>query len=155
MGEYQRTTRRCTLESMSPNLSAAIRAHIKRYELGDAEAAALMCCETASTKLKKGLFGGKTEVILTGVLLSPHWLVWASGKEGETPGVLSARLRDIRAQDYETTDMYRLVADSGLTISGPLTDGIDPVSAFIGLGSEPAAQEFRTALRETLAGYAG
>lgn len=143
------------LESMSSDLSTAIRAHINKYELIDAEASALMCCETVSTKLKKRPFGGKPEVILTGVLLSPQWLIWASGKEGETPGVLSARLRDIHVQDYERSDMYRLVADSGINIHGSLTGGIQPVSAFIGLGPEPAAQEFRAALKEALATYTG
>src|SRR6266487_5923718 len=101
MGDYLRATRECTLGSLNPILAATIRAHIERYELGDVDASALICCETTSTKQKKGLFGGKAEVILTGMILTPQWLIWASGKENEAPGVLSARLRDVRVQDYE------------------------------------------------------
>ncbi len=151
MGNYHRSTRQCTLEGMSPALVTAIRAHIAKHELGDAEKSALMCCETVSTKQKKGLLGGKPEMILMGVLLTPQWLIWAAGKESETPGVLSARLRDIRAQDYEKSEMYKLMPDSGINISGIRTDAVDLGSAFIGLGPEPAAQEFRAALKGALA----
>jgi len=155
MGEYQRTTRLCTLASMSSALATAIRSHIEKHELGDAEKSALICCETTSTKQKKGLLGGKPEVIRTGVLLSPQWLIWATGKENEAPGVLSARLRDIRAQDYEKSDLYKLMPDSGINISGLRTDPVALGSAFIGLGPEPAAQAFRTALKDALAKHAG
>jgi hypothetical protein len=110
MGEYQRTTRECSLESMHPELAASIRAHIQKFELDDIEASTLMCCETISTRQVKRLFGSKEEVILTGVLLTQEWLVWATGRKNETPDVLSARLRDIRVQDYETSDMYKMIA---------------------------------------------
>src|SRR6266496_2725844 len=82
MGEYQRTTRLCTLASMSSALATAIRSHIEKHELGDAEKSALICCETTSTKQKKGLLGGKPEVIRTGVLLSPQWLLWVAPSSG-------------------------------------------------------------------------
>ena len=155
MGEYQRTTRLCTLASMSSALATAIRSHIEKHELGDAEKSALICCETTSTKQKKGLLGGKPEVIRTGVLLSPQWLIWAAGKENETPAVLSARLSDIRVQDYEKSDLYKLMPDSGINILGLRTDAVDLGSTFIGLGPEPATQEFRAALKDALAKPAG
>jgi hypothetical protein len=150
MGEYLRSRRECTLDAMRPTTAAAIRSYIEKYELGDLAASALMSCETASTKQKKGLFGGKAEVILTGVLLTPKWLIWATGKENETPGVLSARLRDIQVQDYEKSSQYRLIPDSGIDISGLRTGTADPASAFIGLGPEPSAQKFRSMLKEAV-----
>jgi hypothetical protein len=151
MGDYLRTTRESTLNNLNPALLATIRTHIEKYELGDIDTSALICCETTSTKQKKGLFGGKAEIILTDVILTSQWLIWATGKENESPSVLSARLRDIQVQDYEKSEMYKLMQDTGLNISGLRTDAVDLGSAFIGLGSEPAAQKFRTLLKETLA----
>ena len=151
MSDYLRTTRECTFNELNPVLSDAIRAHTGKYELGALESAALMCCETTSTKVKKGFFGGKPEVILTGVLLTPEWLVWAVGKEKQSLGVLSAKLRDIQVQEYEKSEMYKLIQDSGLDISGLRTDAVDQGSSFIGLGPEPASQKFRSLLKEALA----
>ncbi|MCA9934730.1 MAG: hypothetical protein H6662_01640 [Ardenticatenaceae bacterium] len=151
MGDYIRSTRECTPDSMNPLLSAAIRTHLEKYELGDAIASPLMCCETTSTKKKKGLFGSKVEVTLLGVILTSKWLFWAVGKESETPGVLSARLRELRVQDYEKSEMYKLVQDTGMNVSGLRTGAGDAGTAFIGLGPEVAAQKFRALLKETIA----
>jgi hypothetical protein len=151
MGDYLRTTRETALDSLDPSLLAAIRAHVEKYELGDIAASALMCCETTSTKPKRGLFGGKAEIILTGVLLTPQWLIWATAKDDQSPAVLSARLRDIQVQDYEKSGMYKMIQDAGLNISGLRTDAVELGSAFIGLGPEPAAEEFRIMLKEALA----
>jgi hypothetical protein len=148
MGDYLRTTRECTLDDLQPLLVAAIRGHIEKYELGDVEESALMCCETTSTK-KKGLFGGKAEVILTGVVITPQWLIWAGGKENEKAGVLSARLQNLRVEDYEKTNMYKMIPDTGLSVFGFQTAN-DLGSVFIGLGSEPAAQKFRDMLKEAI-----
>lgn len=151
MGDYLRTTRESALNNLNPALLATIRIHIEKYKLGDIDTSALICCETTSTKQKKGLFGSKAEIILTDVILTSQWLIWATGKENESPSVLSARLRDIQVQDYEKSEMYKLMQDTGLNISGLRTDAVDLGSAFIGLGSEPAAQKFRTLLKEALA----
>jgi hypothetical protein len=150
MGDYLRATRECSLASLNPKWSAAIRTYIEKNELGDLEAAVLMCCETTSTRQKKGLFSSKAEVIISAALCTPKWLVIASGKDNETPGVISARLRDIRAQDYEKSDLYKLMQDSGLSITGLLTGAPEQGSIFIGLGPEPAAQKFRTVLKEAI-----
>jgi hypothetical protein len=150
MGAYLRATRECSLASLNPKWSAAIRAYIEKNELGDLEGSSLMCCETTSTKQKQGLFGSKTEVSISAALCTPKWLVLASGKENESPSVLSARLRDIRALDYEKSDSYKLIQDSGLDISGLQTGTPEQGSIFIGLGPEPAAQKFRTVLKESI-----
>ncbi len=151
MGDFLRTTRESMINNLNPVLVATIRAHIEKYELGDIDSSALICCETTSTKQKKGLFGGKAEIILTDVILTPQWLIWATSKDNESPSVLSARLCDIQVQDYEKSEMYKLMQDTGLNISGLRTDAVDLGSVFIGLGSEPAAQRFRILLKETLA----
>ena len=149
MGEYHRTTRECTLDSMKPVLAEAIRVYIEKYELEGVEESALMCCETVSTKQKKRLFGSKTETILLGVILTPKWLIWAVGEENERIGVLSAKLGEIQVEDYEKTEMYKMIQDTGLNVSGLRTaDGI--CSAFIGLGPEPAALKFRDLLKDAM-----
>ena len=149
MGDYHRVTCECTLDSMRPELTAAIHAHIERYGLEDVVASALICCETISTKQKKKLFGSKTEVEIAGVILTPKWLIWAGGKENERAGVLSARLQDLRVEDYEKSNMYKMIQDTGLNVFGFQTaNGLG--SVFIGLGSEPVVQKFRDMLKEAI-----
>lgn len=149
MGDYVRTTREATFDNLNPNLITALRTHIEKHELGDINSALLMCCETTSSKQKKGLFGGKSEVILVAVILTPQWLIWAVSKDNESAGVLSAQLRNIQVQDYETSEMNKLIQDTGVNISGIGTDAVNLGSAFIGFGAEPAAQKFRALLKET------
>ena len=147
MGDYHRVTRECTLDSMQPVLTAAFKSYIEKYELEDAVALPLICCETISTKQQNKLFGKKTEVELAGIILTSQWLFWAGGKENEALGVLSARLHDLRVEDYEKSSMYKMIQDTGLNVFGFQTAN-DLGSIFIGLGSEPAAQKFRDMLKE-------
>ena len=151
MGDYIRTTRECSFEDLSPSIVIAIRAHIEKYELGEIESTVLSCCETTSTKQKRGIFGGKGETVITGVMLTPQWLIWATSSNKESPVVLSARLREIQVQDYEKSEMHKLIQDTGLNVFGIRTDAVELGSTFIGFGVEPAAQKFRNLLRETLA----
>jgi len=72
----------------------------------------------------------------------------ATGRENESPGVLAAKLGDIRVQEYEESEIYRMIQDTGLNISGLHTGTADLGSAFIPLGSGPAAQRFRDLLKE-------
>ncbi len=150
MGEYKRSTRECTLEDMRPELKAAINEHIERDGLEDVIDAAIYCCETVSTREKKKLFGSKTEVEISSAVLTPKWLITAGGREKGDIGVLSARLQELRIQDYEKTKMYAMMADTGLDVYGfPSATG--PASVFIGLGPEPAAQRLREMLKEAMA----
>jgi hypothetical protein len=151
MSDYIRATREATLDSLRPELTSALRSHLEKHEFGEFEPQVLICIETISTKKKKGLFGGKPEVILTGALVTPTWLVWAAGREGERLGMTAAKLREIQIQDYEKSDFYKLIPDSGLNISGLRTDSPETGGSFIGLGPEPAGQKFREVLREALA----
>jgi hypothetical protein len=150
MGDYLRTTTECTFKNLNSVLVEALRTHATQYELGNIETAALMCCETTSTKQKKGMFS-KAEVIVTSVVLTPQWLIWGTRKDNDAPAILSAKLRDIQVQDYEKSGMYKMMPDTGINLSGLRTDAVDLGSTFIGLGAEPAAQKFRTLLKETFA----
>ena len=138
------------MEDMHPELKAAIGEHVERYGLEDVVALAIYCCETVSIREKKKIFGSKTEVEISGAILSPKWLIWAGGKENGAVGVFSARLQELRVQDYENTKMYKMIADTGLDVYGFPT-GEGPASVFIGLGPEPAAQKFREMLKDAMA----
>lgn len=145
MGDYQRTTRECTLDSMRPELAAAIRAHVEKHNLGDILSGAVMCVETTSEKRKKGLFGG-TEIIYQGAALTKDWLVWAAGGTKAPMGVLSARLDQITAQDYAKSDFAKLIPDTGVNVNGLYTGTSGPGSAFIGLEENAAGKKFREVL---------
>ncbi len=150
MSEYQRTTRECTLGNMQPELATALKTYIEKHDRADVTTSMLMSCETISTKQTKKLFRTTTEVIVSGVILTPKWLIWASGEGGGKVGVLSARLQNLKIEDYEQSNMYKMIPDSGLNVLGLASaDGIS--SIFIGLGPEPASQKFRTMLREAMA----
>ncbi len=58
MSDWKRTTHEVTLEQLPSDMKAEIQRHIERYNLGDILSDALMCIQTNSEKIKKGLFGG-------------------------------------------------------------------------------------------------
>jgi hypothetical protein len=145
MGDYTRTTRECSIDSMRPELSAAVRAHVEKYNLGDILARPVMCIETASEKIKKGLFG-KGGTIYTGAVLTSGWLVWASAGDKTPIGVLSARLNQITVQDYAKSDFAKLIADSGLSVHGLYTDTSEAATAFIGLEDNAVGKKFKEAV---------
>lgn len=149
MDNYRRSTRECTVDGLRPALAAAIRAHAEKRGMADALSSPLLCCETTSTRKKRGLFRSKEEVFLLGAVLTAEWLIWATGKEGERPAVIAARLRDIRVEDYETSTRASQ-EDRGVSIFG-LHTGEGFGSAFIGLGPEPAARLFRERLKDAVA----
>ncbi len=145
MGDYKRTTRECSLDSMRPELAAAIRAHVEKYNLGDILSGAVVCVETASEKIKKGLFGGG-ETIYTAAVLTKDWLVWANSGTNVKPHALSARLNQITVQNYATSSFAKLIADTGVNVNGLKTDTPEAGTTFIGLEENAAGIKFREAL---------
>lgn len=145
MSDWLRSTRKCTLADLPAEVTAAIRAHQERYNLGDLLSRATLGVETVSRKTKKGLLGGSTDEVRITALLTPDWLVWAIAADRAEPTIMSARLQDVVAQDYASTKFAAMVPDSGLEISGSFTDVSARGAAFIGLGPEPASAEFKAA----------
>ena len=146
MNTNTRSTRECAFGDMKPGLATAIRKHIERYGLDDTESTPLVCFETTSTHPKKGLFANDTETIVTGVLITANMLIWTTEKE-RNPIVMSALLRNIDAQDFENTAMYKVKPDSGMNITGRYTDVTKHGRSFIGLGSDPDGEKFRQMLQ--------
>ena len=119
-----------------------MKSHVEEYNLGDILSEKLMCIQTDSEKIKKGLFGGG-EIVYTGAVITPRWMIWAAGGTKTQPAVLSALLLDIVVQDYAQTPFAKMVPDSGLNVSGKFTDVSENGSAFIGLDDSPAARRFK------------
>lgn len=132
MSDWKRTTTEVKFEALRPEVVAAIEKHIEQYNLGTILADALMCVQTVSEKVKKGLFGG-AETVYTGVIVTTRWLLWATSSSKTPITVLSAQLRDIVVQDYNKTSFAKMIPDSGIEVSGRFTDASDEVSIFIGL----------------------
>ena len=142
MSDWKRKTTERSFDGLRPELAGAIRQHIEQYNLGDILSDALMCIQTDSEKVKKGLFGG-AEVVYTGAVITPRWLLWAVSGTKTQAAVLSALLLDIVVQDYAQTPFAKMVPDSGLNVSGKFTDVSENGSAFIGLDESPAARRFK------------
>ncbi len=144
MPDWKRTTKEVPFESLPAGMVSAINQYIEQYNLGPILSDALMCVQTDSEKVKKGLFGG-AETVRMAAVLTPRWLVWClSGTKREIQAaVLSAQLINITVQDYAQTPFVKLVPDSGIQVSGMFTDASENASAFLGLDEGPAGRKFR------------
>ncbi len=145
--EYERTTRECTIADWLPEVAAAVRADIEKYNLSAIEREILICCETVSKKTKSGLFsrllGNSNTVQHTGIILTNRWLIWATANGKSGVSVAWARLSEVQATDFHSD----LVEDCGLQIFGFINQMPTRGRAFIGLGSEPAAEKLRHAVK--------
>lgn len=142
MSDWKRTTREIPLESLPPEMVAAINQYIEKYNLGSILTDTLMCVQTDSEKRKKGLFG-KAEMIQVGVVVTPRWLVWAIYGTNTQTTVLSAQLIHITVQDYAQTTFAKLIPDAGIEVSGLFIDASESASAFIGLEENAAGNKFK------------
>ena len=142
MSDWKRTTKEVPFESLPPEMVSIIQRHIEQYNLGDILSDTLMCIQTDSEKVKKGLFG-KAETVRLGAVVTPRWLIWTIEGTKTDPIVLSAQLIDITVQDYAQTQFAKLVADSGIEVSGRFTDASENASAFLGLEEGPLAEKFK------------
>jgi len=149
MNSITSSTHACTIEELNAGLRAAMRAHGTHYDLSDIESDVLMCCETKSARIKKGLFGGMEDT-LSAVYVTPKWLVWAISANGHLPIAGSAQLRDINMRDYEETSMGSIMPDQGLNITGRYTNVNQTGITFLSLGTEADGKNFRLILEDAI-----
>lgn len=142
MSDWKRKTREVSFENLLPEMVTGINKHIEQYNLGPILSEAVMCIQTDSEKVKKGLFG-KAETVNTGAVITPRWLVWATSGSNTVTTVLSAQLNDIVVQDYTQTEFMKLIPDSGMNVSGKFTDVSEDSTAFIGLDDGIAGNKFK------------
>jgi hypothetical protein len=156
MSDYRRSTRECNFEQLRPEIVTALRDHAQRYELGEVDREALICCETINERIKKpGLLGrfigGDTDPVhYVGVVVTPRYLMWARSSAKPGVAVLSARLRECEVLDYAHTPQAQLVPDTGLEVTAMYTGRTERGHTFIGLGPEPAAQNLRQVLKQAM-----
>ena len=159
MSDYERTSRECvTINQLRPELVSAIRAFLEKNDLKNIESEIVMCCETTSTKRRKGLFDGllggdPDPVHYIGVLITPTWLIW--GRNGAKYGtaVSSARTSEIEIPktDLRLQQMGLNNSQDGISIFGFINGSAERASAYIGLGKESAALRFIEILKDTIA----
>jgi len=141
MSDWKRSTRELTVEQLPFDVKAEIQKHIERYNLGDILSETLLCIQTDSEKIKKGLFGSAKSVRQCAIV-TPLWLVWAVS-DVKSPAVLSALLKDVVIQDYADTPFMNMVPDSGIQINGRFTDVSENASYFLGLEENGAGMKFK------------
>lgn len=150
MSEWKRTTKEVPFESLPPEMVAAINKHIEQYNLGSILSDALICIQTDSERIKKGLFGA-AETVRVGAIVTPRWLIWAVDGTKTQSSVLSAQLIHVTIQDYAQTPFAKMVPDSGIEVSGMFTDASENASAFIGLEENAAGEKFKGVLIQAAA----
>ena len=143
MSDWKRTTKEIPFEKLLPEMVSAINHHIEQYNLGRILSDSLMCIQTDSEKVKKGLFGGGAEIVQMGTVVTPRWLVWSIQEKKTQTTVLSAQLINVTVQDYAQTPFAKMISDSGIEVSGIFTDASESVSAFIGLDEGDSANKFK------------
>jgi hypothetical protein len=155
MGDWNRTTRKITMDQIRPDMAQAIQTHLDSFNLGPILSDQLICVETTSTKKKKGLFGGGGDQQVISVdIVTPNWLMLVTrGDKSASAVAHTIQLKDSFITDYKDSPNYKLLQDTGLDITGIFTGIIgmnnEPqVSMFIPLGEEPAAIEFKNILFE-------
>ena len=142
MSDWKRITKEVAFQSLAPNMVSAIIEHIQEYNLGPILSDVLMCVQTDSEKVKRGLFG-KGETVRMGAVVTPRYLIWAidDGKGHTT--ALSALLRGVVIMDYAKTKFAKMVPDSGMEVSGQITDVAEDGLIFIGLDEGTAGTRFK------------
>jgi hypothetical protein len=148
MSDWKRSTKEISFERLPPQMVAAIKQHIEQYNLGPILANLLMCIQTDSEKVKKGLFG-EAHMVQVGAVLTPRWLVWAIHGMDTEVTVLSAQLINITVQDYGQTPFAKMISDSGIEVSGMFTHASESASAFIGLEENAPGNKFREMMIRT------
>ncbi len=147
MGDYNRSTRELSLDTLSADVRIALQAHIEKHELGPVLNEVLSCTEALADKIKKGLFAGPGPRTSSSTLvLTPRWLFEVLRLDSQPLYVRSARLADVIVTDYEKSPFYARIPDSGVEVTGLFTDTAERTSSFIGLGKDPAGEKFKSAL---------
>ena len=149
MGDWNRTSKECTPESIKPENRAAIGKHLETYNLGPILDDYLVCIETTSEKKKKGLFGGGGDSrVIVSAIVTLRWLVWAIDGDKSGTGTHSTQLRDAVITDYAKSDFNKMVPDNGIQVTALFTgtsagSPTERGTMFVPLGEEAVAQRFK------------
>jgi hypothetical protein len=142
MSDYIRVTRACTLSELRPELRRALLEYAQKHDLNNLENDILQCCETKSEKKPGGWFAWlddkSDQTIYLAAFFTADWLVWARSGDVSGVSVTAAPLLTIQARPLASL----FIRDQGLEVSGYLGGSKSMARGYIGLGPEPAAQQF-------------
>jgi hypothetical protein len=151
LSNYKRSTRACTFGELQSTLRYALRAYFSQHQLTDVEDQILICCETRSERkntsaLAELLGEDRDEIYYLAAFLTPEWLVWARSGDNSKTTVVAARLRDIHVRQVASL----FLNDNGIHIEGFVDGAFSKIHGYIGLGPEPAAEEFWNAVHKAV-----
>lgn len=149
---WQRETRVCAPIGLRGDLLDAMRAHLERLELREAEAQALICWETTSRRvnrptLTERLAGASFSTVTQAVLVTPTRLIWAITTNDDEAQATSELLAKLDVTDYESSPAYGLMPDHGVEVAGVRAMGGNIGTLFFGLGDGPDADRARAVLK--------
>jgi hypothetical protein len=151
MSEYKRTTRACPLSQIPSEPLKALRDYFKEHKLGDLDTEILACCETVSELVKENkllawLEGERDKVIHSWILLTSKRVVWV--RSGDQSGLVTntAELTQVRVRKYKAI----FSRDTGLELFGFIGIPKTRLRGYLGMGTEPAAEEFFELLSDTI-----
>lgn len=151
MGDYNRSTREISFESITPDVMQSINTYIEKHNLGDILENVSICILSTSEKIKKGLFSGPgPKLLVQTVLLTDRWLVLADRVDQNAIYIRTMQLRDITVEDYEKSQFHAMIPDTGMNISGIATDAAEKGTVFLPLGKDSAGERFKSALIEAV-----
>jgi hypothetical protein len=148
MGDYNRSTKEISFDSISPDVMQAIHKYIETRNLGDILKGTSQCIISNNEKIKKGLFGGGPgpKSLVQVAILTDRWLILADRVDQNAIYIKSMQLKDITVEDYEKSSFYKMIPDTGMNITGMFTDTSEKGTIFLPLGRDSAGETFKEAL---------
>jgi hypothetical protein len=152
MGDYNRSTKEVAVQDISAEITQAIQKYIELHNLGNILDRVTHCIISTSEKQKKGLFGGGPgpKLLIQTAILTNRWLILADRVDQNALYIKSMQLRDIAVEDYEKSQFYKMIPDSGVNINGHFTDVNEIGTIFLPMGKDAAGDKFKSALIEAV-----
>ena len=151
MGDYNRSTKEIAFGNIPANVTKSIQTYIEKHNLGDIIANPVMCIVSTSEKLKKGLFSGPSpKLLIQTAILTDRWLILSDNVDQNALYIKSMQLRDITVEDYEKSQFYKMIPDTGMNVNGRFTDASEMGSIFLPLGKDAVGEKFKSTLIEAV-----
>lgn len=146
--DYTRSTAERPYADLHPKFHHYIRKYAEINGLENIENEVLQCFVT--TNLKKGFFG-KAKTNYTVICITKRFLFWGIIDDDKETGIGGAKWEEIsEIRDWETSEMGKMVMDSGVDIFGFIYKASRRASWFIGLGNDSAGSKCRVVLKEII-----
>lgn len=148
--EWDRRTVQCDYTQIQPELRAAIEKELKEL---DEELDIQFCIATESTRLKRGMFGGKQQVQHSACIVTPKWLVQAidlgDGKTGPVAVFHYLSRMQVSSDTMELAQKLG-IEDYGINVFGQTRWNLKGSRYFIGLQQNGVTEQFINTLTEAI-----